>query len=148
MQLLALDPEYVPTAHWVHAVDPAAEYVPLRHVSHLVSRPSVVDAVPSSQLMQSVSVWLVQAVHPGRRLYLPAEHLMHGPPARTLARVSIFKLLTSNIAILRVFHPNKGPPIQIICLLTTKPRMKSTLRPSCSWGSDLAEMQRSVGGTL
>ena len=91
VQLLALDPEYVPTGHCVHPVEPATANVPLRHTSHFVDRASTLEAVPSSHLTQSVSVWLVQAVHPGSRLYLPAEHLMHGPPAKTRIGVRVFK---------------------------------------------------------
>lgn len=78
----ALPSEKVPFGHLVHVVAPATapEYVPLGHASHVEFLPSTLEAVPISHLTQSVSVWLSHATHPGSKLYLPAAHLMHGPP--------------------------------------------------------------------
>lgn len=57
------------------------EYLPAVHTSQVVFLPNTLEAVPSSHRLQSRSVVLEQAIQPGNRLYLPAEHRMHGPPA-------------------------------------------------------------------
>ena len=43
-------------------------------------RPSALEAVPISHRLQSRSVVLEHAMHPGNVLYLPAEQMMQGPP--------------------------------------------------------------------
>jgi hypothetical protein len=74
-----------PNPHGSHVCAPLVlagnEYVPAPHTSHVESRPSIVDAVPTAHSSQSTSDVLEQALHPGSRLYLPAPHRMHGPPA-------------------------------------------------------------------
>jgi len=57
------------------------ENLPDWQTSQLVFLPNSLEAVPSSHRLQSRSVVLEQAIHPGNRLYLPAEHMIHGPPA-------------------------------------------------------------------
>ena len=57
------------------------ENFPAVQISQVVFLPKTLEAVPSSHRLQSRSVVLEQALHPGKRLYLPAEHRMHGPPA-------------------------------------------------------------------
>jgi len=56
-----------------------------------VFRPRTVEYVPTSHRLQSRSVVLVQATHPGNKLYLPAPHWMHGPPAQKPRLVSGIK---------------------------------------------------------
>jgi hypothetical protein len=84
VQLLARAPEIVPFAQGSHVKAPlwlaGDENFPARQASHVVFLPSIVEAVPSSHRLQSRSVVLVQAMHPGNVLYLPAEHKMQGPP--------------------------------------------------------------------
>jgi hypothetical protein len=84
VQLLARAPETVPFAQGSHVKAPlwlaGDENFPARQASHVVFLPSMVEAVPSSHRLQSRSVVLVQAMHPGNVLYLPAEHKMQGPP--------------------------------------------------------------------
>jgi len=84
VQLLARGPEIVPSAQGSHVKAPlwlaGDENFPARQASHVVFLPSIVEAVPSSHRLQSRSVGLVQAMHPGNVLYLPAEHKMQGPP--------------------------------------------------------------------
>jgi len=84
VQLLARGPEIVPSAQGSHVKAPlwlaGDENFPARQASHVVFLPSMVEAVPSSHRLQSRSVVLVQAMHPGNVLYLPAEHKMQGPP--------------------------------------------------------------------
>lgn len=59
------------------------EYVPAAQTSQVVFLPRLVDAVPSAHNSQSTSDVLEQALHPGNKLYLPAEHKMQGPPVGT-----------------------------------------------------------------
>jgi hypothetical protein len=66
---------------WAPRVLAGNEYVPGPHTLHVVFLPSMVDAVPSAHSSQSTSEVLEHALHPGNRLYLPAPHRMHGPPA-------------------------------------------------------------------
>jgi len=56
------------------------ENLPAVQTSQVVFLPNTLEAVPSSHRLQSRSVVLEQALHPGKRLYLPAEHRMQGPP--------------------------------------------------------------------
>lgn len=65
---------------WAPRVLAGYEYVPAWQVTHVVFRPRLVEAVPSAQSSQSKSVVFEQALQPGYRLYLPAEHRMQGPP--------------------------------------------------------------------
>lgn len=58
------------------------EYFPISHTLQVLFRPSMVEAVPSAHSSQSTSDVFEHALHPGIRLYFPAEHRMHGPPAR------------------------------------------------------------------
>jgi hypothetical protein len=57
------------------------ENLPAVQTSQVVFLPNSLEAVPSWQSSQSRSIVLEQVLHPGNRLYLPAEHRMHGPPA-------------------------------------------------------------------
>lgn len=65
---------------WAPRVFAGEEKVPAAHTSHVVFLPSMVEAVPSAQSSQSTSDVLEQALQPGRRLNLPAPHMMQGPP--------------------------------------------------------------------
>ena len=84
VQLLARAPEIVPFAQVKHVVAPLRlagnEYLPSAQTSHVLFLPSIVENVPTAHSSQSRSVVLEQALQPGYRLYLPAEHRMHGPP--------------------------------------------------------------------
>lgn len=57
------------------------EYMPAAQASHVVFLPKPVEKVPAAHSSQSTSEVLEHALHPGNRLYLPAPHRMHGPPA-------------------------------------------------------------------
>ena len=84
VQLPLPTPETVPFAQASHVRAPfwfaGKEYLPAGQTSHVVFLPSTLEAVPSSHRLQSRSVVLVQALHPGNVLYLPAEQTMQGPP--------------------------------------------------------------------
>jgi hypothetical protein len=77
----------VPFAHTPHAVAPTVlagyEYFPAPQTSHVLFLPNIVEYLPSSHRLQSRSVVLEQALHPGIRLYFPAPHMIQGPPAET-----------------------------------------------------------------
>jgi hypothetical protein len=85
VQLLAPAPEIVPFAQGSHVRAPnwlaGDENLPARQTSHVVFLPSIVEAVPSSHGLQSVSVVLVHAIQPRIVEYFPDEHMIQGPPA-------------------------------------------------------------------
>jgi hypothetical protein len=78
-------PEILPFAQSSHVRAPLVfsgyEYLPALHTSQLVFLPSTLDDVPSAHSWQSTSDVFEQAMQPGNVLYLPAEHMMQGPPA-------------------------------------------------------------------
>ena len=73
--------EKVPLPHTSHVTPSADEAVPALHGSHVEFLAVTLDAVPTAHLVQSVSTVSLHALHPGNRLYLPAMHARHAPPA-------------------------------------------------------------------
>lgn len=84
VQLAAPARENVPLVQNSQTVAPGRfagkEYMPAAQASHVVFLPRPVENVPGVQSSQSRSVVLEQALQPGNRLNLPAEHRMQGPP--------------------------------------------------------------------
>lgn len=84
VQLLAPPVATVPSGHashvWAPLIFAGKEYLPIPHTSHVLFRPSMVEAVPSAHNSQSTSDVFEHALQPGIRLYFPAEHRMQGPP--------------------------------------------------------------------
>ena len=80
--------EYFPSEQALHSTAPlvfaGCEYFPTPHESHSESRPRAVEYVPSAHSSQSVSTVSEHALHPGSRLYFPAEHIMQGPPEKNV----------------------------------------------------------------
>jgi hypothetical protein len=95
VQLAAPASENVPLVHRAQEEAPrmlaGKLYLPASHASHVLLRPNMVENVPSAQSSQSTSEVFEHALHPGMRLYLPAEHRMHGPPARKTVRLLCIK---------------------------------------------------------
>ena len=98
--LLRFAPANAPGEHSAHSVAPGVsagkENVPSPHESQTLGLPSAVENVPSAHDSQSTSVVFEQALHPVYRLYLPAPHRMHGPPAGPHRPATQLQLSRSN----------------------------------------------------
>lgn len=74
----------MPSVQVLHSVAPVVlagyEYFPNTQASHTELLPVATEYVPIAHSVQSTSETLEHALHPEIRLYLPAEHMMHGPP--------------------------------------------------------------------
>lgn len=93
VQLLAPTSEKEPLVHKAQVEAPrilaGKLYWPASHAVQVLFRPSIVENVPRAHSSQSTSDVFEQALHPGIRLYLPAEHRMHGPPVQKENRLEL-----------------------------------------------------------
>ena len=116
MQMPAPPRENEPSTQVLHSVAPwvfaGYEYFPKTQASHTELLPVAIEYVPIVHSVQSTSEMLEHALHPEIRLYLPAEHMMHGPPVEKNTR---------NTRYTQLFKPGPHPHPNLASIIMQQP---------------------------